>query len=156
MRIRVELIAAGKGGGGAQGRITSYLSQSDPDESAEQAQKANTEKADDPGAGVDTSKIVNLMAGDQTRVSTIGFVMLLVGWPLNSYVVRRRVRMRKGEMKARDGRMSMVKFTKFFAWEERWIKRALDAREVETNGMIKCACPPEIRYLSLHIMSAHT
>jgi hypothetical protein len=27
---------------------------------------------------------------------------------------------------------------------------ALDAREVETKGMIKCACTPEIRYLSLH------
>jgi hypothetical protein len=37
-----------------------------------------------------------------------GFVVLLVGWPLNSYVARRRVRMHKGELKARDGRMSVV------------------------------------------------
>ncbi|KAJ7858057.1 hypothetical protein B0H14DRAFT_3636842 [Mycena olivaceomarginata] len=140
-----------------------------------QAQKAKAEKADDPKAGADTGKIVNLMAGDQTRVSTIvsgayniygapieivvgsaflyellgwsavaGFVVLLVGWPLNSYVARRRVRMHKGELKARDGRMSVVneligsvKFIKFFAWEERWIKRALDAREVEMKWMIK-------------------
>jgi hypothetical protein len=36
-----------------------------------QAQKAKAEKADDPKAGADTGKIVNLMAGDQTRVSTI-------------------------------------------------------------------------------------
>jgi hypothetical protein len=35
-------------------------------------------------------------------------VVLLVGWPLNSYVARRRVRMHKGELKARDGRMSVV------------------------------------------------
>ncbi|KAJ7789591.1 ABC transporter type 1, transmembrane domain-containing protein [Mycena olivaceomarginata] len=73
-----------------------------------------------------------------------GFVVLLVGWPLNSYVARRRVRMHRGELKARDGRMSVVneligsvKFIKFFAWEERWIKRALDAREVEMKWMIK-------------------
>jgi len=31
-----------------------------------------------------------------------------------------------------------VKFIKFFAWEERWIQRALDAREVEMGWMIKC------------------
>ena len=35
------------------------------------AQKAADEKADDPKAGADTGKIVNLMAGDQTRVATI-------------------------------------------------------------------------------------
>ncbi|KAF7340568.1 ABC bile acid [Mycena sanguinolenta] len=131
--------------------------------------------ADDPTPGADTGKIVNLMAGDQTRVSTIvsgayniygapveiivgsvflwsllgwsafaGFVVLLVGWPLNSYVARRRVRMHKGELKARDARMSVVneligsvKFIKFFAWEERWIKRAMDAREVEMGWMVK-------------------
>ncbi|KAJ7764232.1 hypothetical protein B0H16DRAFT_1526418 [Mycena metata] len=140
-----------------------------------QAAARRAEMADDPKAGADTGKIVNLMAGDQTRVSTIvsgayniygapveiivgssflyallgwsafaGFVVLLVGWPLNSYVARRRVRMHKGELKARDGRMSVVneligavKFIKFFAWEERWIKRALDAREVEMKWMIK-------------------
>ncbi|KAJ7508941.1 hypothetical protein B0H11DRAFT_2169002 [Mycena galericulata] len=73
-----------------------------------------------------------------------GFGVLLVGWPLNNYVARRRVRMHKGQLRARDGRMSVVneligavKFIKFFAWEERWIKRALDAREVELKWMIK-------------------
>ncbi|KAJ7069893.1 hypothetical protein C8F01DRAFT_1114453 [Mycena amicta] len=139
------------------------------------AQKAADEKADDPKSGADTGKVMNLMAGDQTRVSAIlsgayniygapmeiivgswflyallgwsafaGFVVLLVGWPLNSYIARRRVRMHKGELKARDGRMSVineligsVKFIKFFAWEERWIHRALDAREVEMKWMIK-------------------
>ena len=32
---------------------------------------------------------------------------------------------------------TQVKFIKFFAWEERWIGKALDAREVEMNWMIK-------------------
>ena len=32
-----------------------------------------------------------------------------------------------------------VKFIKFFAWEERWIGRALDAREVEMQWMVKGA-----------------
>ena len=32
-----------------------------------------------------------------------------------------------------------VKFIKFFAWEERWIGRALDAREAEMQWMIKGA-----------------
>ena len=30
-----------------------------------------------------------------------------------------------------------VKFIKFFAWEDRWIQRALDAREVELQWLIK-------------------
>jgi hypothetical protein len=30
-----------------------------------------------------------------------------------------------------------VKFIKFFAWEEQWIKRTLDARDVEMNWMVK-------------------
>jgi ABC-type multidrug transport system fused ATPase/permease subunit len=36
-----------------------------------QAAAQRAEKADDPKAGADTGKIVNLMASDQTRVSTI-------------------------------------------------------------------------------------
>ena len=32
-----------------------------------------------------------------------------------------------------------VKFIKFFAWEERWIGRALDAREAEMQWMVKGA-----------------
>jgi hypothetical protein len=33
--------------------------------------------------------------------------------------------------------MRQVKFIKFFAWEEQWIQRALDAREIEMKWMIK-------------------
>ena len=41
---------------------------------------------------------------------------------------------------------AQVKFIKFFAWEERWIKRVLDARDVEIKWMIKCL----FSFLSLH------
>lgn len=34
-------------------------------------------------------------------------------------------------------RYLQVKFIKFFAWENRWIQRVLDAREVEMQWMIK-------------------
>ncbi|KIP06892.1 hypothetical protein PHLGIDRAFT_128004 [Phlebiopsis gigantea 11061_1 CR5-6] len=73
-----------------------------------------------------------------------GFVVLIVGWPLNNLVANRSVRIYKGLSTARDKRMgvlneliSAVKFIKFFAWEDRWIKRALEAREVEMQWMVK-------------------
>lgn len=73
-----------------------------------------------------------------------GFIVLVIGWPLNSYVARRSIRIQKGVLAARDKRMGVlneligaVKFIKFFAWEERWIQRALDAREFELKWMIK-------------------
>ncbi|KAI0339052.1 multidrug resistance-associated ABC transporter [Trametopsis cervina] len=132
-------------------------------------------KADDPKAGADVGKIVNLMAGDANRVAQIvsgayflygapfeiivasmflyqllglsafaGFFVLLILWPLNNLVARRAVRIHKGLSNARDKRMGVlnelitaVKFIKFFAWEDRWIQRALDAREVELKWLIK-------------------
>ncbi|KAH9476699.1 ABC transporter 7 [Psilocybe cubensis] len=138
-------------------------------------EKEKAAKADDPKAGADVGKIVNLMAGDANRISmTIsalyfiygapfeiiiagvflyqllglsafaGFVVLLVGWPLNSFIARRSIRIQKGVLAARDKRMGVlneligaVKFIKFFAWEERWIGKALDAREFEMKWMVK-------------------
>ncbi|TFY53857.1 hypothetical protein EVG20_g9943 [Dentipellis fragilis] len=132
-------------------------------------------KADDPKAGADIGKIVNLMAGDANRIAqTIsamyfiygspleiiiaciflyqllglsafaGFLVLVLCWPLNTLIARRSIRIQKGVMAARDKRMGVlneligaVKFIKFFAWEDRWIQRALDAREVEMKWMIK-------------------
>ncbi|KAI0639291.1 multidrug resistance-associated ABC transporter [Trametes polyzona] len=132
-------------------------------------------KADDPKAGADIGKIVNLMAGDANRISMTvsamyflygapfeiviaclflyqllgisaftGFFVLLLSWPLNNFVAKRSVRIQKGVSTARDKRMGVlneligaVKFIKFFAWEERWIQRVLDAREVEMQWMIK-------------------
>ena len=76
----------------------------------------------------------------------VGFFVLVVTWPLNNFVAKRAVRIHKGLSTARDKRMGVlneligaVKFIKFFAWEDRWIERALDAREIEMQWMIKCA-----------------
>ncbi|KAI0257019.1 hypothetical protein BJV78DRAFT_1272168 [Lactifluus subvellereus] len=73
-----------------------------------------------------------------------GFFILALGWPLNSYIAKRSIRIQKGVMNARDKRMAVlseligaVKFIKFFAWENRWIDRVSDARAVEIKWMIK-------------------
>jgi len=92
-----------------------------------------------------------------------GFITLIIGWPLNNFIANRSVRIQKGVLAARDKRMgvlneligavlclfsphislltrySQVKFIKFFAWEERWIDRALDARGAELEWMVKGA-----------------
>ena len=73
-----------------------------------------------------------------------GFVVFLITSPLNNFVAKRSIRIQKGLSTARDKRMgvlneliSAVKFIKFFVWEERWIQRALDVREVELRWLIK-------------------
>ncbi|KAF8838558.1 P-loop containing nucleoside triphosphate hydrolase protein [Paxillus ammoniavirescens] len=136
---------------------------------------SGTRNSDDPKAGADVGKIVNLMAVDANKVSRMvsgahliygspleiiiastflynllglsafaGFVVLLAGWPLNSYVARRNIRIQKGVSASRDKRMavvneliSAVRFIKFFAWEECWIGRAMDARNVELKWITK-------------------
>ncbi|KIM37758.1 hypothetical protein M413DRAFT_448273 [Hebeloma cylindrosporum] len=149
------------------------------------ADKEKAAKADDPQAGADVGKIVNLMAGDANRISQMisglyfiygapfeiliagiflyqllglsafaGFIILIAGWPLNSYIARRSIRIQKGALAARDTRMGVlneligaVKFIKFFAWEERWIARALDAREAEMKWMVKARINSVLFYL---------
>ncbi|KAH9996005.1 P-loop containing nucleoside triphosphate hydrolase protein [Russula vinacea] len=149
--------------------------------------------ADDPKAGADVGKIVNLMAGDANRVAMTssamyfiygsmfanlrshcqamlivtvrpfeliiagvflysllgwsafaGFLILALGWPLNSYIAKRSIRIQKGLMATRDKRMGVlneligaIKFIKFFAWEDRWIDRVSDARATEIKWMVK-------------------
>ena len=92
-----------------------------------------------------------------------GFAILLLGWPLNSFLTKRSIRIQKGVMTARDKRMGVlneligavsyytvcdslatadsclckIKFIKFFAWEARWIDRVSDARATEIKWMIK-------------------
>lgn len=73
---------------------------------------------------------------------------MLVGWPLNSYVMKRSIRIQKGVSSSRDKRMRVlnelitaVKFIKFFAWEERWISKVMDARAVEMNWLVKGGSP---------------
>ncbi|KAJ7468712.1 hypothetical protein FB451DRAFT_1560403 [Mycena latifolia] len=137
--------------------------------------KADEQKANDPKAGADIGKIVNLMSSDADDISFItctlfflygapfelvfgsvflyqllgwsafaGFVVLLAGWPLNSYITNKSYVINQGRSKARDKRMGVVdeligsiKFIKFFAWEERWIDRAMAAREEELKWMVK-------------------
>ncbi|KAH9081540.1 hypothetical protein EDB83DRAFT_2214476 [Lactarius deliciosus] len=139
------------------------------------ASAAATAKADEPKAGADVGKIVNLMAGDANRVAMTssamyfiygspfeiiiactflyqllgwsafaGFIILVLGWPLNSFLTKRSIRIQKGVMTARDKRMGVlneligaIKFIKFFAWEGRWIDRVSDARATEIKWMIK-------------------
>ncbi|KAJ6562830.1 hypothetical protein DFH09DRAFT_1035588 [Mycena vulgaris] len=137
--------------------------------------KADEQKADNPKAGADTGKIVNLMSSDAADIAFItatlslmyaapfelvigsvflyqllgwsafaGFGVLVACWPLNSYITNRGYLIGKGRSKARDKRMGVVneligsiKFIKFFAWEERWIDRAMTAREEEMKWMVK-------------------
>ncbi|KAG1750553.1 uncharacterized protein EDB91DRAFT_1108133 [Suillus paluster] len=153
----------------------------DKDKAKEAADKkagikpAENPAADDPKAGADVGKIVNLMAVDANKIAMMvtgayfiyggpleiviattflynllglsafaGFIVLLAGWPLNSYVTKRSIRIQKGVSASRDKRMavlneliSAVKFIKFFAWEDRWIQRAMEARGVEMTWMVK-------------------
>ncbi|KAF8232530.1 hypothetical protein L208DRAFT_1271486 [Tricholoma matsutake] len=85
-----------------------------------------------------------------------GFMVLLAGWPLNSFIARCSIWIQKGLLAARDKWMGVlneligsvgslafhltffVKFIKFFMWEERLIECALDAREHEMKWMTKC------------------
>ncbi|KAF9490898.1 multidrug resistance-associated ABC transporter [Pleurotus eryngii] len=137
--------------------------------------KQKADKGDEPRAGADVGKIVNLMASDANRVSMTvsavyfiygapfeiiigsvflyqmlgwsafaGFIVLLAGWPLNSWVAKRSIRIQKGFLTAKDKRMGVIneligaiKFIKFFAWEDRWIGRALEARSVEMKWLVK-------------------
>jgi hypothetical protein len=56
-----------------------------------------------------------LIGSRLTRVSRllgfsafVGFFVLVVGWPLNSYLARRSIRIQKGLLAARDKRMGVV------------------------------------------------
>ncbi|KAJ7592171.1 hypothetical protein C8J56DRAFT_932695 [Mycena floridula] len=134
-----------------------------------------TDDKDEPRAGANIGKIVNLMSSDATTMSDMlvslsmlygaplellfgglylyrllgwsafaGFITMILGWPLNSYLTKRSIRIKKGLLSSQDKRMAVlnellaaVKFIKFFAWENRWIDRTLAAREVEMKWMIK-------------------
>lgn len=73
-----------------------------------------------------------------------GFVILLLGAPINTYLVRRSRDINKAAAEARDKRMKVVnelvseaKFIKFGAAEEKWIEKCLNARGKELRMLIK-------------------
>ncbi|KAK7005882.1 hypothetical protein R3P38DRAFT_3040178 [Favolaschia claudopus] len=74
-----------------------------------------------------------------------GFLLILIfGWPLNSFFSKRSLLIHGGLLRAQDRRMGVlteligaVKIIKFFAWERRWIDRALEAREEELRLLRK-------------------
>ncbi|KAF5391763.1 hypothetical protein D9757_001642 [Collybiopsis confluens] len=73
-----------------------------------------------------------------------GLVVLIAGWPLNTYLTKRSIEIYKGTSHVRDKRMARtsevvgaVKFIKFFAWEYKWIDRVMDEREKEMRWMLK-------------------
>ena len=83
--------------------------------------------------------------------------MLVVTWPLNNFVAKRAVRIHKGFSAARDARMGVlselvgaVKFIKFFAWEDRWIARALEAM-LGSRGHVQVIEIPYGRYVGAKI-----
>lgn len=73
-----------------------------------------------------------------------GFLVLVAAAPLNSILTKRGIKISHGILAARDARMAVlneliseVKFIKFFAWEDRWIARALKARAKELDWLIR-------------------
>ncbi|GAW07489.1 multidrug resistance-associated ABC transporter [Lentinula edodes] len=74
----------------------------------------------------------------------VGLFVLIAGWPLNTYLTKRSMEIYRGTAKVRDKRMGVVseligaiKFIKFFAWEYKWINRAMEEREKEMSWMLK-------------------
>ncbi|KAI0772966.1 multidrug resistance-associated ABC transporter [Trametes elegans] len=74
----------------------------------------------------------------------MGIFILLLGYPLNKIVGKTTIEVQKGLSTARDKRMGIlneligsVKFVKFFAWEDRWIDRVLEAREAELQWLVR-------------------
>ncbi|KAJ7619563.1 hypothetical protein FB45DRAFT_931097, partial [Roridomyces roridus] len=95
--------------------------------------KAREKKADDAKAGAG-------WAG----VQFAGFAFFFAIWPINSYLTSRDFKIKKEKAKVKDTRMavldeliSSIKFIKFFAWEDRWVDRAMAARKAELGWMVK-------------------
>ncbi|KDQ16441.1 hypothetical protein BOTBODRAFT_186495 [Botryobasidium botryosum FD-172 SS1] len=73
-----------------------------------------------------------------------GISVLIIITPLNRYFSRRTITIAEELLAARDKRMGLlneligaVKFIKFFAWEEKWIKRVQGLRETELKWVLK-------------------
>ncbi|EJD46367.1 P-loop containing nucleoside triphosphate hydrolase protein [Auricularia subglabra TFB-10046 SS5] len=73
-----------------------------------------------------------------------GFAMFIVVLPINYALTKWGIRIQEGQLSATDKRMSVlneliseVKFIKFFAWEQKWIERALETRRVELSWIVQ-------------------
>lgn len=73
-----------------------------------------------------------------------GIIIIILLWPLNSILSSRAIKISKSIMAAKDKRMKLlteiisgIRFVKWFGWEERWIARVMEKREVEIELMIK-------------------
>ncbi|KAI0332219.1 multidrug resistance-associated ABC transporter [Cubamyces sp. BRFM 1775] len=73
-----------------------------------------------------------------------GYIIIFLSWPLNSFLAKRAGHINRSLSALRDKRMGVlnelvgaIKFVKFFAWEDRWIQRVIDARKVEMQWMAK-------------------
>ncbi|KAF9259088.1 hypothetical protein L218DRAFT_875612 [Marasmius fiardii PR-910] len=73
-----------------------------------------------------------------------GFLVFLVISPVSSLLSKRTIKIQKGMSSATDTRMRLlnellraVKFVKFFAWEQSWIKKVMVARKREIRWLVK-------------------
>ncbi|KAJ8487830.1 hypothetical protein ONZ51_g3940 [Trametes cubensis] len=73
-----------------------------------------------------------------------GYIVIFLSWPLNKLLASRAGNINKTLSALRDKRMGVlnelinaIKFVKFFAWEERWIQRVMEARKLEMQWMVK-------------------
>ncbi|PVF92969.1 hypothetical protein CPB86DRAFT_743436 [Serendipita vermifera] len=73
-----------------------------------------------------------------------GFTVLILGSPLNGYLMTRGRDINKAGMEARDKRMKVLteliseaKFIKFGASEDKWVQKCMDARAKELKLLIK-------------------
>lgn len=74
----------------------------------------------------------------------VGVAVLVISWPLNSFLSNRAVKIQKTWLKARDKRISImteligaITFIKFFAWTGKWKERAMEARNAELKQMVR-------------------
>ena len=71
-----------------------------------------------------------------------GLLTVLIGWVLHIYIIQIGIQIQKELSTSRDNRMSVldglvkaVKYIKFLAWEDWWIRRVLVTREAEMGLM---------------------
>lgn len=76
-----------------------------------------------------------------------GLAVVVLTWPLNTILAHQSFRIKKNQLAARDRRMNIlnelltaIKLVKFFAWEEQWADRVLEARSLELVILVQARC----------------